>query len=265
MTLKEYCKDNDMGEMLYQWDEERNQDFSPEKISSFSHRAVWWRCTRGHVWQAEVKDRVHHKSGCPYCAGKVPVRGETDLATLYPKVAAEWHPKKNKGVTPEDVTAGTDKIYWWQCSLGHEWRAAVENRTRKGNACPYCSGKRAWPGYNDLATEFPQLMKEWCYEYNTGVDPSKIRSHSGKRVFWKCQEGHVWDAYVFNRTSKKRPGCPVCAGNIKKGVGYARISPTEACLQAKQREKERDLAQRLKRRERKAKMEAPLQTVGGGI
>lgn len=228
MTLKDYCMENGMENVLEEWDMQQNTDFSAEEIAAFSHQALWWRCKKGHMWKAEVKDRALRKSGCPYCAGKTAIRGETDLATLYPGVAAEWHPTKNGDIKPENVTAGTDKIYWWKCALGHEWKAGVENRALKGNKCPYCSGKKAWPGYNDLATEFPQLMKEWCYEYNTHVDPSKIRPHSGKRVFWKCPEGHIWDTYVFNRTSKQRPGCPVCAGNMKKGVGYTNVSRMEA-------------------------------------
>lgn len=252
MTLKEYCTGSGMGEILSQWDAERNTGNSPEKVSPFSHRLLWWRCREGHVWQAQVKDRTKHNSGCPYCAGKLPCKGENDLATLYPKVAAQWHPEKNGSVRPEDVMPGTDKAYWWRCGLGHEWKANVENRTLKGNGCPYCAGKKAWPGYNDLATEFPQLMKEWCWEYNTETDPFKIRSHSGKRVFWKCQEGHVWDAYVFNRTSKKGSGCPVCAGNIKKGAGFASLDLEKARILMEQREKERGISRQLKRRERDA-------------
>lgn len=184
---------------------------------------VWRRCAKGHVWQARINDRAEYHRGCPYCAGKLACKGETDLATTHPSVAAEWHPTKNGSITPEDVTAGSDKSYWWKCELGHEWRAGVENRALKGNKCPYCSGKKAWPGFNDLATEYPQLMKEWYYEYNQGVDPSRIRVHSKKRAYWRCPEGHIWDTYIFNRTSRKPSGCPICANNIKKGVGYAKI------------------------------------------
>ncbi len=31
----------------------------------------------------------------------------------------------------------------------------------------------------------------------------------GKRVWWKCSEGHEWEAFIQNRT--RGSGCPICA------------------------------------------------------
>ncbi|MCM1273580.1 MAG: zinc-ribbon domain-containing protein [Clostridium sp.] len=241
MTLEEYCIEMDMENILAEWDEPLNGGYSPRELSAFSHCRLWWHCKNGHLWQAEVKDRVSKHSGCPYCAGKLPIKGVTDLATLFPGVAKEWHPEKNKGISPADVTAGTDKIYWWLCKNGHEWKAAVGNRALKGNACPYCSGKRAWPGYNDLATLYPELMKEWCYEKNEGIDPKRLRPHSGKRAYWICADGHIWSTCIFNRTSAKRCGCPVCAGNVKNGEKSAVINIGQLRMEAKSREKKKHL------------------------
>lgn len=231
----------DMGNILAEWDKSLNGDFSPQKLTAFSHCRLWWHCENGHLWQAEVKDRVSKRTGCPYCAGKLPIRGVTDLATLFPKVAGEWHPEKNKGILPKDVTVGTDKIYWWLCENGHEWKASVGNRALKGNACPYCSGKKAWPGYNDLATLYPELMKEWCYEKNVGIDPQRLRPHSGKRAYWICSDGHIWNAYIFNRTSKKRSGCPICAGNVKSGGKSSVIDIEQLRIEVKSKVKQKIL------------------------
>ena len=43
-----------------------------------------------------------------------------------------------------------------------------------------------------------------------------LRPGSGKKVWWKCPEGHEWEAVIANRT-KRRSGCPFCAGNMAKG------------------------------------------------
>lgn len=128
----------------------------------------------------------------------------------------EWHPKKNGTLQPEQVTPGSEKKVWWQCKEGHEWQAAVENRVLKGNGCPYCAGKRAWPGYNDLKTLYPKLAGQWHPTLNQGVSPIEVRPGSGKKIWWVCPDGHVWQARIFSRTSKNRSGCPVCAGNVKK-------------------------------------------------
>ena len=62
--------------------------------------------------------------GCPYCAGKK-VNDENCLQTVNPTLAKEWHPTKNDSLTPIDITAGSNKKVWWQCSRGHEWEAGM--------------------------------------------------------------------------------------------------------------------------------------------
>ncbi len=39
--------------------------------------------------------------------------GKNDLATLYPKLAKEWHPSKNGDLTPESVLPNSNKKVWW--------------------------------------------------------------------------------------------------------------------------------------------------------
>ena len=74
------------------------------------------------------------------------------LADQYPKIAQEWYYEKNAPLTPGEVTPGSNKLLWWKCALGHSWQATVNNRTRKGSGCPYCSGREAISGENDLET-----------------------------------------------------------------------------------------------------------------
>ena len=49
-----------------------------------------------------------------------------------PQLVAEWHPTKNRDLTPKDVTAGSNKKVWWQCEKGHEWEAVIASRTCHG-------------------------------------------------------------------------------------------------------------------------------------
>ena len=74
--------------------------------------------------------------------------GANNLATKYPKVAAEWHPAKNNGLLPSQVAAGSGRKVWWLCSQGHEWEVAVDKRTCQGRGCPVCAGKRVLAGFN---------------------------------------------------------------------------------------------------------------------
>lgn len=212
MNLMEYCRINGRENLLQEWDEDKNT-VTLDSMTFLSHRKAWWKCSLGHSWQCEIKDRVGGETGCPYCTNKRVLAGYNDLATTHPDIILEWNIEKNgENCTPNKLTAGSEKKVWWKCALAHEWQATVENRALKSNACPYCSGKRAWPGFNDLATLFPELAAEWYEEFNEGIDINKIRPGSGRSVWWKCSSGHIWKARIFSRTSKKRPGCPVCAG-----------------------------------------------------
>ena len=65
------------------------------------------------------------------------VTPEYNLAVIHPKVAKEWHPTKNKLLTPKDVTPGSHNKVWWQCSKKHEWETIVKERSR-GSGCPEC-------------------------------------------------------------------------------------------------------------------------------
>ena len=63
-----------------------------------------------------------------------------------------------------------------------------------------------------------ELMAEWNWERNNelGVYPHEITSHSGKKVWWKCNNAHEWQSTIYNRKAGK--GCPYCSGTkVLKG------------------------------------------------
>ena len=123
-----------------QWDAARNGTLTPEQVTPASNRKAWWRCEKGHSFQAVIASRANG-SGCPYCTNKKVLAGFNDLATAEPKIAAEWHPTRNGALTPGMVTAGSRKKVWWQCSCGHIWSARIGARTgAQRSGCPVCAG-----------------------------------------------------------------------------------------------------------------------------
>ena len=150
--------------------------------------------------------------GCPYCDGKRATKGETDLATLRPDLAAQWCYELND-LTPDQVTPGSAKKVWWKCELGHTWEAMITSRA--GNykrGCPYCSGRAFLTGYNDLATMRPDIAVEWNYEKNEDLTPRFVKCTSRTdKVWWKCKEGHEWQTTVYSRTMKNGTNCPICS------------------------------------------------------
>ena len=196
--------------LMKEWDFEKNDllGFDPGKIGTGSHYKVWWLGECGHEWQAVVKSRCAGR-GCPYCAGRLLLKGFNDLSTTNPSIIQEWDYEKNTDINPEDLQAGSHKKVWWKCNIGHSWQASPNNRISKGRGCPYCShNPRVLKGVNDFETVHPELLSEWDYDKNT-IHPSELTASSNKYVWWKCFKGHEWRTSVNHRVDGS--GCPFCA------------------------------------------------------
>ncbi len=194
-----------------QWHPSKNGGLKPNEVTPGKRRKVWWRCEKGHEWQALIQSRTRG-SGCPVCAGKSIIANVNDLISAKPEVAAQWHPAKNGGLLPSAITAQSNKVVWWQCSLGHEWQAAVSARVAEDSGCPYCSNKKVLPGFNDLATLQPKIAAQWHPVLNGALTPEMVTCGSSKKVWWRCSEGHEWKAVIYSRAGSQRCGCPACAG-----------------------------------------------------
>lgn len=198
---------DDKSYMINEWNYERNKPLLPSDLAPRSNRKVWWKCKKGHEWQATLNDR-YRGTGCPYCAGNRLIEGINDLQTVNPELSLEWNYEQNNPLRPSDFTGKSRKKVWWKCKNGHEWQANISDRAR-GNGCPYCAGKRPIIGVNDLETVNPKLALEWNYEKNKPKVPSDYMPRSGKKVWWKCKQGHEWQATI---DSRNKNGCPYCAG-----------------------------------------------------
>ena len=185
--------------------------WDPTTVTFGSHKKLSWKCRLGHQWEAQVKSRTTGR-GCPICSGQSVLSGFNDLATINPQIAAQAD-----GWDPTTVTAGTKKKSSWICEFGHRWRATVNDRTA-GHGCPVCSGQSVLSGFNDLLTKFPEVA-----EQADGWDPTTVNAGSSKKLGWKCELGHKWQAQVNSRTSGN--GCPVCSGNAVL-VGFNDLATT---------------------------------------
>jgi hypothetical protein len=200
-------------ELAKEWHPTKNGGVRPNEISLNSHKKYWWLCNKGHEWEISPHNR-NYGSGCPYCYGRFAIKGETDLATIMPGIAKEWHPIKNKGLKTSDVTISSHKKVWWLCRNEHEWQAAVYTRVIS-NGCPYCSGFKPIVGKTDFASIMPEIAEEWNYERNRGKTPQMYTKSSNKKVWWKCDLGHEWRTTINVRTGLGT-GCPECAKNRRK-------------------------------------------------
>ena len=146
-------------ELVAEWS--GRNTFGPESVSAGSNKRVWWVCPLEHTWEVKVKSRAGLGAGCPYCSGRRPILGETDLITTHPELAAEWSVTNAFG--PDNVSAGSNKRVWWECVAEHTWEAEVKSRAGLGTGCPKCclnqTSKIEGELYRLLSERFPDAKQ----------------------------------------------------------------------------------------------------------
>jgi len=82
-------------ELISQWHPTKNDHLDPENISYGSNKKVWWICSKGHEWEAIVKNRSNG-AGCPFCSPStslLEIRVFCELISIFPE--AKWRHKIN--------------------------------------------------------------------------------------------------------------------------------------------------------------------------
>ena len=195
-------------ELAAQWHPTKNGDLTAQMVTAGSRKKVWWICSNGHEWQTEVKERSGG-SGCPCCAGKNGLTEKTNLAAIYPELAAQWHPTRNGNLKPHMMMLRSKKKVWWVCpSCGRDWEALISNRTR-GSGCAICVKQKTRSGVNDLATIKPELAAQWHPTQNGELKPDMVTIWSDIAVWWRGSCGHEWQEAIKQRAIFSCR-CPVC-------------------------------------------------------
>lgn len=202
-------------DLAKEWNYEKNGDLKPEDVSYGSKQKVWWKLPydvpddypvehlRGKhfefEWEARINDRTSHNSECPFLTGNDVYSGFNDLATVNPVLAKEWHPTKNGDLKPTQVTAGSTISVWWLLNynvpmdypieslrgkpFNFEWMSSINSRNQ-GRKCPFLTGNKILKGFNDLATAYPKLAKEWHPTKNGDLTPEDVTCGLNKQIWW---------------------------------------------------------------------------------
>lgn len=119
-------------------------EVSPALIYANSRRYIYLKCDRHNNEYSVRADSLAYtydnSRGCQYCAGKLPVKGETDLLTLEKELCKDWN---DMNIQPDEVTIHSNKYVNWKCQFcGHKWKAMINNRTGVNRTgCPNCGQK----------------------------------------------------------------------------------------------------------------------------
>ena len=231
--MSNLLKDNK--ELMKEYNYEKNIDIDLSQVTLGLSKKVWWTCPKGHEWEAAINKR-NEGTKCPYCSGRKILKGYNDLATTNPELLEEWNYEKNI-ILPTEISKGSGKKVWWTCSKGHDYLMSIVNKTTRKNNCPVCSNRIVLKGYNDLKSQYPEIVKEWNYEKNGKLLPDNILCGSNKKVWWICKKcNYEWEATIVSRTIAGN-GCRNCAINTvgnkiksKKLEKYGDITKTHPQL-----------------------------------
>lgn len=137
----------------------------------------------------------------------------------------DWNWKKNNELElyPDKLTLGSNKKVWWICNFGHEWESEIYNRDN-GNGCPYCSGRFAITGFNDLKTLRPDLIQEWDWDKNNkiGIYPAKLSTGSHVKAWWTCRFCGS-SIFVSIKERTKANSCPNCSSEAKTSMSEIKL------------------------------------------
>ena len=205
-------------DLVNEWDYEKNGDLLPSQVVKGSERKAWWKCEKGHSWQAAINSRAGSGRGCPYCSNQKILVGYNDIFSTSPELREEWDYEKNT-IDPSTVAAGSNKRAYWVCKeCGHKWNAIISSRTQAKYGCPKCSREKSqvlrlktMASNNPLFERYPELLKEWDFEKNANIDISLLAASSNRYAWWKCEKGHSFKSRINSRTMNN-VGCPYCHG-----------------------------------------------------
>lgn len=190
---------------------------SYSEIGVHYSKKLFWDNICGHECEVLISNCTDDVIPCLYCRNKKTLAGFNDVATTNPELSSIWHSDKNDGLTLQEFNKGYKKKLWWKCSEGHEWQGQVSNQVVKKHLCSYCAGNLFVSGKNDLMTLKPELMEDWSFALNKGVDENSLAPNSSVKYWWECPKGHEWKSACANRF--KGSGCPFCSGNrTEKGI-----------------------------------------------
>lgn len=200
--------------LLHRWDYNKNV-LSPEYYSAGSTKKVYWKCSNGHSWQEAINVMAKRvPSYCPSCSKDRSIKKnnkkENRPLAKDNLLWSQWDGDKNPGLDPQTLYCTNHKKVYWRCDKGHSWQAYINRRFHEKTGCPVCA-KNKYAISNNLSESYPQLAKEWDGDKND-KHVSEYSASSAYKAFWKCSNGHSWQAAIYSRTKLKNPSnCPKCS------------------------------------------------------
>lgn len=187
-------------DLVNEWDYLGNGKITPDLVTVGSSKKYYWICPIcGESYLCAPKNKIKGTS-CPICARKKVLKGVNDFASKYPNLLKYWDYEKNQNL-PDEIYFNSRNIYSWICEKGHSFTSSIQQKV-KSKSCPICSNRRVLKGFNDFASQCPDLLEEWDYELNL-IKPDEIYfKNQRQQIHWVCKKcGYKWTSKILERTN----------------------------------------------------------------
>lgn len=163
----------------------------------------------GNVWDGNPDSMLRRNARCPKCGRVAAGKSSGKSRMLTHGAFAERAVACCPDIEITGRYAGANTRPTIRCrTCGYTWDAFPATVLRSCS-CPCCTNRVAVEGVNDLATTHPQIAAEWNHGRNGELEPTDVVAGSSKRVWWKCRDGHEWQAVVYRRKAGGG-NCPIC-------------------------------------------------------
>ena len=191
------------------WDAGNLMLSSPQHFVQLKQHRRWYH--------AASQQQQQHRRRYHTASQQQQQQQQPNLSLLEPLLQLQWHPVRNAHLKAKVVKPFSHIKVWWMCDQcpdghPHEWETQVSKRSL-GTGCPFCASRAVCP-HNSLATKAPEVAAQWS-DSNRG-SPHDCMPGSGKKVIWKCYDGHEWEASIKHRTIG-HSGCPHCEKSSRLG------------------------------------------------
>jgi len=185
------------------WDYIKNYPLTPDQVSKGSNEKFWFICDKKkHSFDTSVSNITKENYICPYCTNRK-IDKFNSLSALYPEIAKEWHPTKNKNLLPTGVAPNYNKKVWWLCSKGDEYESTCNKRVNSKSGCPYCAGLSIRKG-ESIKDKYPKFCNKI------------IKLVTKKKTTAKSNLIEIGEGSHIKAIAK----CEVCKSKIKREIRH---------------------------------------------
>ncbi|NLE27705.1 MAG: zinc-ribbon domain-containing protein [Clostridiaceae bacterium] len=194
-------------ELVKEWSP--NNEKTPNVVRKSHCYTALWTCPKCNgEYSYRIMDREIGDDSCPVCADKKVLRGYNDLATVAPLLALEWSPNNKRTIYDVRRSLRVDAL--WTCpKCNGEYQFRIADREVGDDACPVCADRKVLPGYNDLSTTHPELVKEWSSKNDR--TPETVRKSNAIPAWWTCSTCNGEYQYRIADREVGDNACPYCS------------------------------------------------------